>query len=329
MINTNIKDEKMFVSIVANEFFDREKLEEYRRPPDGMFRESCKNGVVWGTLITSDFVDTMTRLALSMPTYGDKVIFFTSDDYHKIDKFEWEKASQPSIEDESIYIYPYDYVDDSIDDKYAEYIVSYDSIKLVDGFVVFDLFAENFSLYNMGSKTMSYMATVPGLENIFKGLIGLYGDAVDCQIDGLLEDGLAYINEEGVIIFDRVDLSCRSASLLICIIMPFIINIKCNSYFGARTAFPFSLWAEYCMKYLNDGMDPLYDIRDVYIDENSTREDFDRYRTKIFDFYDVSSNNQFTIIHARLMGFPGNEKCPCGSGKVWKQCHGKNYRNKF
>ena len=326
MINTNTKDEKLFVSIVANEFFDRLELDEYRRPPDGMFRESCKNGVVWATLITSDFVDTMTRLAFSFPTYGDKVIFFTSDDYHKVDKFEWEKASQPYVGDESIYIYPYDYVDDSVDDKYAEYIVSYDSIKLVDGFVVSDLFDENFSLDDTGSKTMHYIATMPGVENMFKGLVKLYLESVDQQIDGLLEDGSAYINEEGAIALDRRDLASRSASLLICIIMPFIINIKCNSYCGAETGFPLSVWSLYCMKYLNDCLGSLYDTRDVFLDKNSTREDFDRYRAKIFDFYDVSPNNQADVVRGRLMGFPRNDKCPCGSGKKWKQCHGKNYR---
>ena len=80
-------------------------------------------------------------------------------------------------------------------------------------------------------------------------------------------------------------------------------------------------WADYADKYFVEYINLQNKFLEWSLDDASTREDFVVLRNRFLDLMSCT----VPVLEARLDGLGRNELCPCGSGKKFKKCCGKEY----
>ena len=318
------KEERLFMTYASIDFMDKPSIDIEERPPEGLFGGSCEKGIVWAMPITSDWVNSITNISAVAPNYTDLILFFKSKDYHKIDKLAWEM--RVALGDESSSLDVFDYINDDLDDDNAEFIVPYEDVRnhMCDGLAPLSILKPN---------SLDYIRIFGSLTPFLKQHPGFVDDfyaGVDLVKQKMLECGYKFDSSSLYSIIDEEKKIAKVnrewvGAFVLCfnsIILPFFICTNSNIYCGGKNGFP-NDWSQYCAKYVDSYLKSRNQLSKFFIDGCSGGvEEYDKLKAEMRDFFDISLVDVYS---ARMDGFNRNEKCPCGSGKKWKKCHGKYY----
>lgn len=311
-------------------FGDPRNREVVKEPvPTGFFTNSCEKGLVWALKLDYiDITNTLVSMALTAANNANILLVFKSDDYHKVDKIKWEAAIATNCYTEE---FPKDYrylgfIDDDIDDKYAEYIVSYESIKAVTAIPSYfvtnpdkidaDIFIKVLQGGNPSGRDAGHLDEVikDTVENSIKAnrilLKQLNFDLVDTS-DAVSEKNA--MDSGQIILF---------FTLLYAPILLTPIANGCRKMNGIEEIFPvYSRMGDITLKNMSKLTELLNSAVFFYSKGFSGYEEYDKIYNSIYTLLDYKSP---WLFDAMLGGIGRNDPCPCGSGKKWKQCHGKN-----
>lgn len=312
----------LFGTFQAGDFFNKPLVNEKNKVPEGLFKGDVSHGIIWCFPITENFVKSLVNICTSCPNFGQVLVVFESEDYHKVDKLKWYKAiaevNHPNV---------WEFINDSVEDDYAEFIVPYkiETLKHMYSFqnLGFGL-SENGTPDNVtGISIFGDAPSVLSRENqrIFpyatESMVFALGDLgtyEDCVSD---DEILARQHIIQTILF-------RTVSLFYA---PLLIATAINSRLltsGVKDESRFVKymqgWERYAKKFTREFYE-LHNLMTEWSRHDLTLNGYISIREKFADFYCQDIN----VIIARLEGINRNAPCPCKSGKKFKKCHGKGF----
>ncbi len=297
--------------------------------PEGFFSNSCEKGLVWALKLNyEDITKTLVSMVLTAANSANILLVFKSDDYHKIDKIKWESAiAQDKFSNE----YTGDfkclgYVDDEIDDKYAEYVVSYESMKpmiAIPSYFVANPDESNvdyfINLLNGGNATSTD-------NNIEEAVRETFANSLKANKEILKQTSFDLAGSPSNSSGDYAINSGIIITLFTMLYAPIILNPIANmqrKYYGIESAYPmYFRMGDISLK----NSQRLFNLlNSAVMSYSSGVIDYNAYG-KIYDsIYQLLDYKEPWMFEAVLSGIGRNDPCPCGSGKKWKKCHGMQY----
>ncbi len=296
--------------------------------PEGFFSNSCEKGLVWALKLDyEDITKTLVSMVLTAANSANFLLVFKSDDYHKIDKVKWESAialdrfsSDYSGEYKCL-----GYVDDKIDDKYAEYVVSYESMKpmiAIPSFFVANPDETNvdffIKLLNSGNASSEDNDIEDAIRKTFSNSLKANKEILkQASFDLVGSPDKAsgeYAINSGIII-----------TLFTMLYAPILLNPIANAerkLNGLEGAFPmYFRMGDISLK----NATKLFNLlNSAVMSYSSGIIDYEAYGNIYDSIYQLLDYKEPWMFEAILGGIGRNDPCPCGSGKKWKKCHGLN-----
>lgn len=282
--------------------------------PHGIFKNDVSKGVVWCMPITKNYKDSIVNAWMSCPNFAQVFIMFDSDDYHKIDKIKWYQDLAKKEQGDF-----WNYIDDNVEDNYAEYVVPYSEISDLSNirFLVFPIgigVAEERSLKTFPSFGSFLEKESKYLFDVSMKKYSMY-IPLDLTAEDMDEEEILYYQHLSQTVLFRVFSFSYFPLLFIGLINRFLVEDKKDyvKYIGGWDL------------YVDCFFDKFMDLQDSYAawtyKKDLDKEGFDEYRNKFMFILHYDSE----IIKARIQGLGRNESCPCGSGKKFKKCCGKGF----
>lgn len=320
MIDLEKKPLRLFCSFASADFYKKPDVPVANRPSEGLFTDSCDKGIVWSIPVNDDIAEVRSKMFFTGVNYAGVLIVFTSDDYHKIDKLSWEKYVSNSVDDISSHVY--DYIDDSIDDKHAEFIVSYGSMRISAVCFIPAILEPSLNVkafLNVGFDTLIgddlFLRSVNTLHQDFMTFVKTFGIHLNMGREHSSQEDIVQSNGELALWFNLF--------FSMIIVGPFVnANREFSYHLPQIGCYPVD-WGRYMLKYGHRFLALKNKISCFFNDGCVGGVDvYDKLYAEVYDLFDFSNEDVFL---ARVNGYNRNDPCPCGSGKKWKKCHGIDF----
>lgn len=320
-------EERIFASYAAIDFFKR--MEEPFDMPDGIFENDSKHGFIWSIALNiEDPAQTLTQMMLTAANSAAIFVVFASSDYRKIDKLRWE---HDIVTGEHKNHEVYDYIDDGVEDKYAEFIVSCDSIKpiylVVSGSTLLTRYEHDIFGLDKSFLTHFPEQTKVQIRKAFQN--GYYG-VKDFNEKYPINSGKVIGSISNLVLDKQEEAAMRSISSTMfyftAVFAP-ILLISAANYIRNEQGLPLLGFNGVPGDYLNKfGHQLLLDkLRSVRFFEDACaggKEEYENIFNMIYTYFDFEKR---LMLLEKTDGIGRNDPCPCGSGKKWKNCCGKRH----
>jgi len=318
-------EERIFLSYVGLDFTKRFK--DVFEVPSNIFEKECKHGYIWGIALNiEDPASSLTQLMLTAANSAAMFVVYASSDYRKIDKLKWEHDITTGEYKNHVL---YDYIDDVIDDKYAEFIVSRDDFLpiylICSGSTLAPRYDEDmFALDKMFLNGFSEQARSQ-LRRAFKN--GYYGIR-NFNMKYRLNSGSTVVSSVNLRLNEQETSAIRMVSSTMfyftAVLAPIVVICTANYKRNEKglKLLPYTVNTDYYFdkyghKLMLDRMDSVRFFADAC---NGGKVKYDRIYNKIYSYFDFERN---LMLADKTDCICRNDPCPCGSGKKWKHCCGK------
>lgn len=294
--------------------------------PEGFFSNSCEKGLVWALKLDyEDITKTLVSMALTAANSANILLVFKSDDYHKIDKIKWESAiALEKFSGEYTGEFKcLGYVDDEIDDKYAEYVVSYESMKPVLAIPSFFVANPDESNVNIFIQLLNGGNASSTDNNIEQAVKETFANSLKANKEILKQASFDLVgspgNSSGEYAINSGIVITLFTMLYASIILNPIINMlrKTN---GIESPIP--LYFRMGDISIKNAQKLFNLLNSAVMSYSSGIIDYDAYGNIYDSIYQLLDYKEPWMFEAVLSGIGRNDPCPCGSGKKWKKCHG-------
>ncbi len=329
--------EKYFMSYCGSDFiekYDGRKTDDTLVPAH-VFETPDVHDILWAIdLNIDDPAESFTKMLLTAANNAAFLIIFTATDYRKINKLEWEKQI---AHQNGGYLSCFDYIDDMVPDKCAEYIVPTKNIQVRQFFspallLGADVKTGPYSDFSNFSNNVlplfiagydKFRDDMPG-SDVFDSVLFDVFDVVQTIMPQyrFIAPGIENISE-----YDEYRLQVGRVMQAFTAIMPFVLMPLINNYRAKEDKTPITIISSFD-QYLSLRLDYLMRIH------LKASNFFNSGCEGGIDVYDDIFNMTYTYFdHQKLIKFlhaqqyvGRNDPCPCGSGKKFKNCCGKRTR---
>lgn len=317
--------EKLFMSYIGLKYEDLlNGNPTHSKPiPANIFQTPNTRNLIWAIdLDVNDPAESFTKMFLTAANEALAFVVFRSSDYRKIDKLKWETAVANNTNCKSLSCF--DFIDDDIDNKYAEYIVSFESIHTCVMLSVANIVLAS----DISKDLLSHLVAFPPYDEIRK--TALRPSDIDAEILNIIANihkTNCYIESNVLTIVDNEAVAAQVAANCIMMqftpaVLPYILTPFINGYRQQLGLEPLGVLTEHGDYYYSKSMSLFSYKNNASHFFNSGciggRLAYDRIFNKIYKYFDWSAITR-TMLHLHV---GRNDPCPCGSGKKFKKCCG-------
>lgn len=320
-------EERIFASYTGIDF--QKRFEEPFEMPCEIFEKESKHGFLWGIALNiNNPAQTLTQMMLTAANSAAFFLVYASSDYKKIDKLKWE---HDIVTGEYKKHTVYDYIDDSVEDKYAEFIVSCDDFKPIyfvcSGSTLLPRYEQDiFGLEASFLKSFTEQTRVQ-IRQAFQN--GYYG-VKEFNEKYPLNKGSSICANANIILNEQEEEAMRTISATMfyftAVFAP-IILISAANYMRNEQGLQLLSYIGVPGNYLNKyGHQLMMDrMRSVRFFEKACVGGKDEYEIIFNNVYTYFDFEKKLVLSEKTDGIGRNDYCPCGSGKKWKNCCGKRH----